>query len=191
MRYRTSTAIEAIATVSEAALGNMDVQAVQAKYGEDTSLDKVASDEIRLGLRSIILRGWRKRRQVTTEIVNPLQCYGETDLVQERNLIVTGQLECNVEATCALAQLFRNKPKELETLRDVVKAQGEGREHQKRYQALRELARKSQRFDEKKCRALGDAVFAFLAPVDTTILTTNVRDHRPLAEALGKSVEAP
>lgn len=45
--------------------------------------------------------------------------------------------------------------------------------------------------EDKDCRSLGDAVFAFLAPDGATILTTNERDHKPLAEALGKKVETP
>ncbi len=45
--------------------------------------------------------------------------------------------------------------------------------------------------DEKTCRSLGDAIFAFFAPADAAILTTNERDHRPLAAALGKSVDTP
>jgi hypothetical protein len=45
--------------------------------------------------------------------------------------------------------------------------------------------------DNGKCRSLGDAVFAFLAPADSVILTTNVKDHQPLAEALGKSAISP
>jgi len=34
-------------------------------------------------------------------------------------------------------------------------------------------------------------VFAFFAPKDATIVTTNIRDHRPLAAALGKTALSP
>jgi hypothetical protein len=53
------------------------------------------------------------------------------------------------------------------------------------------LVRTSRPLDNSKCRSLGDAVFAFLAPVDSVILTTNIKDHRPLAQALGKSAVSP
>ena len=43
---------------------------------------------------------------------------------------------------------------------------------------------------DKTCRDLGDAVYAFFAPPDSVVLTTNIRDHRPLAEALGKQAKA-
>jgi hypothetical protein len=38
---------------------------------------------------------------------------------------------------------------------------------------------------------LGDAVFALLAPHDFVILTTNLKDHEPLASALGKTAQLP
>jgi len=47
------------------------------------------------------------------------------------------------------------------------------------------------RFDREDCRALGDAYFALFAPADADILTTNLKDHRPLAEALGKTAVSP
>jgi len=45
-------------------------------------------------------------------------------------------------------------------------------------------------FDNKMCRKLGDAYFALNCPGDATILTSNAKDHAPLAGALGKTVTA-
>ena len=47
------------------------------------------------------------------------------------------------------------------------------------------------RLTEEQCRFVGDAVFAFFCPDDAAILTTNVKDHKPLAEAIGKDVDWP
>ncbi|MCP4201222.1 MAG: hypothetical protein GY769_04735 [bacterium] len=44
---------------------------------------------------------------------------------------------------------------------------------------------------EKVCRALGDAIFALYCPEGAEILTTNVKDHRPLAEAVNRRVVSP
>lgn len=44
---------------------------------------------------------------------------------------------------------------------------------------------------DSQCRDLGDAVFALLAPHDSVILTTNLKDHEPLASALGKTAQLP
>jgi hypothetical protein len=181
-RYLTSTSLEAIAVASHAALGAIDAETARAKYGPETSLDSLAATEIRLNLRALILRAWRKRRQITTAIVDQLSCYNETDPTEQRGLIIINRSPCS--ATCALARLFREKPSDVRALMATAKAQGEGREHQKRYQALRALSRTARPLDQKQCRALGDAVFAFFAPADAIILTTNLRDHQPLAEAL-------
>lgn len=190
-RNLTSTSLEALAIASEVALGTKSAAEVHAQYGPEVTKDNVAADELRIGLRSLIWRAWRRRRRVTSRIVNPLSCYSEPDPVEDRGLIVVGDGRCTLEPSCALAAEFRKRRVDTQALRDVAQAQGEGREHQRRYQALRELVRTNRPLDNGKCRALGDAVFAFLAPADSIILTTNIKDHQPLAQALGKSAISP
>jgi hypothetical protein len=189
-RYLTSTSIEAMAVATHAALGDMDTEMALAKYGV-TSIESLAATEVRLNLRALILKAWRKRRRITTSVVNPLSCYNESGPLAERGLLVVKRWPCALEPMCALAKKFREKPNDVLKLMAAVKAQGEGREHQKRYQALRALSRTTRPLDQKQCRALGDAVFAFFAPDDATILTPNLKDHEPLGEALGKSVATP
>ena len=38
---------------------------------------------------------------------------------------------------------------------------------------------------------MGDAMFAFLCPNDAAILTTNLKDHRVLAQSVSKRAVAP
>jgi hypothetical protein len=190
-RYLTSTSLEAIAVATHAALGAMDTETARSKYGPDTTVDSLAATEVRLKLHALILRAWRKRRRITTAVVDHLSCYDEIGPAEKRRLIVIKRRPCSLEPNCALAKLFREKPRDVQALMVTVKAQGEGPEHQRRYQALRALSRTARPLNHKQCRALGDAVFAFFAPADATILTTNLKDHQPLAEALGKSVVAP
>jgi hypothetical protein len=65
-------------------------------------------------------------------------------------------------------------------------------EDKNRREALRMLAvHATSRFERKDCRALGDAFFALFAPVDADVLTTNLKDHCPLAESVGKRAMAP
>ena len=45
--------------------------------------------------------------------------------------------------------------------------------------------------DAKDGRKLGDAFFVLCAPQDAVILTTNLKVHAPLANALGKEAKAP
>jgi hypothetical protein len=57
---------------------------------------------------------------------------------------------------------------------------------------LSQLIRQPQKhITEEECRWLGDAIFAFFCPRAAVILTTNMRDHVPLAEAIGKRAENP
>jgi predicted nucleic acid-binding protein len=101
-RYLTSTAMEAMAIATSTALGAMDAVTAQAKYGPQTTFDVVGAAEVRLNLRSLILRAWRKRRRVTTAVVNPLSCYNEADPIQERGLIVVRRWPCTLEPSVLL-----------------------------------------------------------------------------------------
>ena len=66
------------------------------------------------------------------------------------------------------------------------------REDYRRRRALRNLvSARPQLLTDSPCRDLGDAVFALFCPKDAVILTTNTKDHGPLAEALGKGVQSP
>ena len=87
---------------------------------------------------------------------------------------------------------MKRRPGNLRKLRQASSKLPPKTENTRRAQALRELIRKPKRkVDDKTCRALGDAVFAFFAPSDAVVLTTNLKDHGPLAEALGKRAITP
>jgi hypothetical protein len=75
---------------------------------------------------------------------------------------------------------------------DALKAQAPKAENNRRYQALRHIHRTPTKpFSDSLCRSLGDAVFALRAPHDCVILTTNIKDHAPLAQAIGKVAVEP
>jgi hypothetical protein len=62
-------------------------------------------------------------------------------------------------------------------------------EADRRLKALKAL--KGNKLTAKDCIGLGDAVFAFFAPNQSAILTTNIKDHAPLAASLGKQAISP
>lgn len=65
-------------------------------------------------------------------------------------------------------------------------------ENAKRRKALKELQTKGPTaFAKTRCRALGDAYFASMCPVDSIVLTTNIDDYLPLCRALGKKAKSP
>jgi hypothetical protein len=98
---------------------------------------------------------------------------------------------CGVD-DCCLRQQFVRAPKTVEALLNACDKLPTKLETQKRRKALRQLYRTPGRvLDEEQCIALGDAVFAFQCPKDAVILTTNIKDHGPLAAAVGVSAVKP
>lgn len=192
-RNLTSTAIEALATLASST-GPTEARTLEERYGSTAKLDTIQCDESRLALKAIIYKAWSARRSITTRVVCPLSCYEELENVQEgrSGTLEIGRLGCTLGDECCLRASLVERLSDIEALRNAAREQGSGREHSRRYQTLREIHRKPGRpLGRDECRHLGDAVFAFFAPSDATILTTNVKDHEPLANALGKVVQRP
>jgi len=177
-----STALEAIAIAS------LSLPALPPAAISDSEL----ADRFRLAFKTLIYSSWERRRSVTTETVMDLECYVESGPRDRAN----GQIDitprdCKGDRECCLAKELRAKKEDLLKLRQAVPNSGR-QEDSRRRQALKQLAaHPNSRFEPNDCRALGDAVFAFFAPADAEILTTNLKDHLPLAEALGKSAACP
>ena len=190
-KYLTATAIQALKDASHS-IAKYTTQQIVDKYGPSASYDSVQCDEYRLAIKTAIFLGWQGRRTLTSEVVCPLPCYNETDPYEKRGLIQLDNRKCKADPECCLAAALKSKPDDLMKLRDATLSQPTRRELEVRAKVLRQLIRKPKdRLDEKSCRYLGDAIFAFFAPQDAAILTTNDRDHGPLAVALDKVVEKP
>jgi hypothetical protein len=157
--------------------------------------DEEQADLFRGALARLILAAWSKRRKVTTAVSDELSCYSETDPKIE---IRTGRFSnpgkiCKLYGPneCCLASSLKSRLGDMPKLIDAMKGQT-GREHTRRREVLHKLANTPKKpmsaFD---CARLGDAYFALYAPSDSKILTTNLRDHIPLATALGKTAIGP
>jgi hypothetical protein len=188
-KYTTATAIQALAEAAKNT-SYLTTKELVEKYGQKATLDSINCDRFRLALKQRISRAWKERRIIATTAVNPLPCYTELDPYEENGLLVLDPLTC--EGACCLGPAMSAKRQDLERLREALPKTPTRREDQRRSQALRELIRKpKQPISKETCTNLGDAVFAFFAPQDSIILTTNLRDHLPLAQALGKQVQKP
>ncbi len=188
-KYRTATAIEALRDVAKST-GTRQTSALIARYGEKARLDSILSDKYRLAIRYRIFKSWKIRRSVTSSVVLPLPCYKEVAPFEDRGLIEISPVGCET-AECCLAPALKQRSGDLQKLKNST-GTGASREQQRRYQTLRQLIHKPKEpMTEKMCRELGDAIFVFFAPKDSVILTTNIKDHEPLATALGKVVELP
>ena len=185
--YQKSTAIEALAAAATI------LKAAPQKYAALGNRDDEMADSLRLALASLIMRSWRKRRNTTTRVVDDLPCYVEAaPRVGKDGYFDLAPKECDGDQECSLAPLLKSQPKLLEALRKAVPENSVRREDQKRRQALKQLIRHPNKFvDRETCRDLGDAIFAFFCPQGAVVLTTNIGDHGPLAESVGKKAEKP
>jgi hypothetical protein len=190
-RYTVSTALEALTSV---VWENKPTLAQLTKaHGDRASLDSVLADSFKVALKVRIMQGWRRRRSVTTHVVEELSCYKESDLNEnDGGVIVIEAKKCEYLRECSLAPRLRLIPSQIALLRDVVSMQGQKPENVRRLRVLRHFVRTPKRdMDEQMCRDLGDAYFALFGPKDAVILSTNVKDLEPLAASLKKTVQRP
>lgn len=188
-KNRTSTSMEALSNLTK--LLSQTPAQLAAKYGPGIEMDKIVADELRLELKAILYKAWAKKQSVATRIVYPLSCYSDGVVTERRGLLELVPKECSLEPNCCLAREFRSRIVDVESLEKASENLGKPGMPNKQRKALRHLRRTSRPLDRASCRALGDAVFAFLCPTDAVILTTNLKDHQPLAQALGKQAETP
>lgn len=184
LRSTSLEALKAAGTVS---------QSQPRQFAGLGTIDEEMADSYRLALASIIIRSWRKRRKITTEVVDELTCYIEAEpRIGKDGLFDLTPKFCERDQECCLEAQLKSKPQLLEALRDAIPQNSGRKEDQRRRNALRRLIKHpSQPMDRDICRDLGDAIFAFFCPDNAVILTTNLRDHKPLAEAVGKKAEKP
>jgi hypothetical protein len=190
-RYTTATALQAIVQ-GTLSLSRLNLGQLQTKYGSQANPDEFLCDQYRLALKVLILDAWKKRRQVTTHVVDPLNCYNEQSPFEENKLLIVEPYRCTAKTECSLAYGLKQRLNDLQKLKTANDAQGSSPETNRRSRALREIIRKPKApVTDRTCSDLGDAIFAFFAPSGAVILTTNVRHHSPLAAALGKQVQTP
>jgi hypothetical protein len=158
----------------------------------DSGSDRDLADVYRLALAKLIIQAWRKRRRITSSVQIELTCFAETSPVIEPHtrMFSNRPTVCRLlGAECCLAEGYRARTDDLRSILSAV-GSGDRREDVRRRQVLHKLINTPKRtFDDRDCRGMGDAFFAFHSPEDFVILTTNVKDHGPLAGSLGKAVE--
>lgn len=193
-RYRTSTALEALIAATEAA--GVPNEWAEKYGGSVVEPVNVQGDRLRLALKRIIIRGWGQRRKVTSQVVAELSCYPDLPLTELYNRTIDVRPDkCEPIDGCALARLMASDLASVRALLAVVEAANAvapKKEHERRARALHLLIDHGcGAIKHDECRAIGDAAFAYLSPVDATILTTNIRDIQPLADSLGKRSACP
>lgn len=187
MGNRKSTSMEAQAAAATI------VAAQPKKYIGLGVRDEDQAASYRLALESLIIRSWRKRRKITDSVVDDLPCYTEAEpKVAKDGSLDLAPKRCEKDEECCLAAKLKSKPVLLEALRNAIPEKSSRNEDIKRRQALKTLIKHPKETVTREiCRSLGDAIFAFFCPADAVVLTTNLRDHGPLAKSIGKKAEKP
>jgi hypothetical protein len=179
--YRARTSLETLANLLDKTPNDLI---------RDSKTDRDIADAYRLALAKLILQAWRKRRKITSCVDLELSCFSEASPILEAHtrMFSNRPTVCRLQTGCCLAAGYRAR---MDDLKNLLAAVGDGprREDVRRRHALHKLINTNRTIDDRECRGMGDAFFAFHAPVDSVILTTNVKDHEPLANSLGKSVE--
>ena len=188
---RAATGIEMVATQIELLSNGVKAPAA-ASLGVQYDLDTWMATEMRIALSTLILKAWAKRSYIARN-VHQLACHTDSKPKFEKNgrLIIPNRL-CQT-ADCSMRPALAGDIPALKALLAASDKQFPAAEAVRRSKVLRELikAKAGHPLPQEKCRALGDAIFAFFAPVTSAILTTNVRDHKLLAAAVGKVAVSP
>ncbi|MDR3734374.1 MAG: hypothetical protein P4L10_02435 [Acidobacteriaceae bacterium] len=179
-RYLKSTSFEAL----EAAI---------RIGGEKANPDDDLADRYRLSTAKLIVQSWRRRRKLTHSTVQDLPCYVEcAPQLNKDGIFDSKPRDCDPAVECCLAKQLRLNPEALRLMRDSIPETSVRQEDRNRRAVLKRLIKHpKERLDKKSCKQLGDAYFAFFCPEDSVILTTNIKDHQPLAASIGKVVEKP
>jgi hypothetical protein len=133
----------------------------------------------------------RRRLDKMATMTHPLECHNLAQpRLLETNMMAIKPILCE-KTDCSLAEDFHSHHQvSLALLAKTIELQPPKPENVKRLAAITAVRNRPD-LDNDQCRNLGDAVFALLSPRESIILTTNIRDHRPLAEALGKKASHP
>lgn len=188
---KKSTALEALKAVWTE-IGQQNLSEITEEATGDPDLNSFVTDRLRLGVKRKIFKAWRRRRDLTSEVTDELPCYTESEPRERRGELYLQDKKCDPNPECCMADDFRNDDATVSAMMGAIETLPENTENARRYSVLEALLENANiRVKNEECRHLGDAVFAFYCPADSVILTTNVEDHRALAEALGKGAVKP
>ncbi len=189
-RHRLSTALEALMEVHKE-ISNKPVSYLSNLYGEKAKIDIVLNDRFRLSLKRKILTSWKNRRNVTTKTGNELVCYTELAPIESNGLFNLKPSKCNTKR-CCLTEMYRSLVGDIQKIDEKLLSEEVTEVNRKRHKIMREIIRKKKYYlSDTECRQLGDVYFVCFCPNDHKILTTNIKDHKPLAEAIGKNAISP
>jgi hypothetical protein len=190
-RNLPSTALQALAQAIETA-DAPSLSSLSSSYGADANPSDVNVERVILSLESTILRAFRNRVRLTTSLLGELHCFPDTAPRSSRGQIELDRQGCKIDRECSMAPELKADTGRAKVLWQATGTQASRPEITRRAKALRKVWRTPKRlFDASDCLCLGDAVFSFFAPPNSVVLTTNIKDHGPLARSVGLEAITP
>jgi hypothetical protein len=193
-RYMVSTAIHAAHTGFTSRFANKDLEALQKIHGEKATIGVIVTDAMQLELKRVIFQAWKKRRTLHGGWANKLDCYPDFELVEKTSLINLAPRDCPSNSDCCLrSRLIRDKAKLTAVWRSLSSSPASAKqEWVNRKKVLRDIEKRPHSsIGPKECRRIGDAYFVLTCPPDATIITTNIVDIQPMADAIGIAYQRP
>lgn len=153
-----------------------------------------------LALKAVRL--WKRaRRPVLCSLVQSLGCFNSGEISRGEAGELRGPhdtFDCLPSERCAAAAyLCENRivldkliaalhPSQLD---DIAARKVENVSRRKALKEIRDAG--ATKFNKRHCRSIGDAYFAAMCPPGSTVVTTNIVDHKFLCEAVGKQAVEP
>jgi hypothetical protein len=189
--YLTSTGIQALHSAFYLLFDPATFQTLSTQYGEASNLDALHADVLRLELKRVIHSSWKRRKNLFKGAYDKLQCYPDAEITDLNGRIELDPKDCVKDADCCLKSRLSRRTAELEVARKSLPRDGR-KETSERYRVLRQIEKHQSRImTPADCQRFGDAYFVLFCPSGATIITTNGRDIKPIADALGVPFKTP
>lgn len=190
-RYLTATAIQAIHTAFTQLFDGSTLQALGAQYGQAADPDKLQADMLRLELKRVVLKAWKRRKKLFGGPAQPLSCYPDVEIADLNDRLELDPLDCGKHSDCCLKSQLAKRGSDLEAIRKSL-PRDDRKETAERHKVLRRIEKHQSRImSPADCQRFGDAYFVLFCPAGATIITTNVRDIQPMADAIGVPFKRP
>jgi len=164
------------------------LRSVNARVGMNKEQELVL---MRSWLQKNIRRGWKKAKALTAGASNHINCRSIPDPSTDSSGLYYHDLptlECGKRDNCGLRTYFSGNRTMFQGLRTHLQSEGSpDAETVRRIKSLRQLYRKdNQDFNRQDCFNCADAIICSEAPVDSLIVTKNIKHIGPIADFLGK-----
>ncbi len=191
-RYLTSTAIQALHTAFVTTFRGVPWSELGRTYGKDVDADLLIADALRLKLKQLIFHSWSQRKSLFGGQTYILTCYPDREIKESKPLLNIVPVDCPNGEECCLKAPLVARANDIAIVRTALASDDGRQETVRRRQFLRQMERRPDlRMGNRQCQQFGDAYFVLFCPQGAVIITTNERDIKPMADALGISVANP